>query len=92
MLADSPLRDAWQDEATDFTPWLFDNIDYLSEALGLELEATDSEVVVDNFSADIIATDACTGDRILIENRLEGSDHRHLGQILTYLAGIDASA
>ena len=89
-LADSPLRDAWQDEARDFTPWLFDNIDYLSEALGLELEATDSEVAVDNFSADIMATDARTGDRILIENQLEGSDHRHLGQILTYLAGIDA--
>lgn len=89
-LADSPLRDAWQDEARDFTPWLFDNMDYLSEALGLELEATDSEVAVDNFSADIIATDARTGDRILIENQLEGSDHRHLGQILTYLAGIDA--
>ena len=89
-LADSPLRDAWRDEARDFTPWLFENIEYLSEVLGIELEATDSEVAVDSFSADIMATDSRTGDRVLIENQLESSDHRHLGQILTYLAGIDA--
>ena len=91
-LSDTSLRDAWQDEARDFTPWLSDNIDYLSEALGLELEATETEVAVDTFSADIIATEARTGARVLIENQLEGSDHKHLGQILTYLAGLDAKS
>ena len=91
-LSDTSLRNAWRDEAREFTPWLFDNIDYLSEAIGFELEATGSEVAVDNFSADIVATATRTGDRVLIENQLEGSDHKHLGQILTYLAGIEAKA
>ena len=91
-LSDTSLREAWRDEARDFTPWLSDNIDYLSEVLGLELEATETEVAVDNFSADIMATEARTGHRVLIENQLEGSDHRHLGQILTYLAGLDAKS
>ena len=65
---------------------------FLSDALGIELEATDSEVAVDRFSADIIARDVRTGERVLIENQLEYSDHTHLGQILTYLAGIQAKS
>ena len=91
-LSDTNPRDAWPDEARDFTPWLVDNIDRLSETLDLDLEATDSEVAVDSFSADIVATDSGTGDRVLIENQLESSDHRHLGQVLTYLAGLEAKA
>ena len=89
-LSDTNPRDAWRDEARDFTPWLVDNLDYLSEALGLELEAISSEVAVDSFSADIVAKEAGTGDRVLIENQLESSDHKHLGQVLTYLAGLRA--
>ena len=91
-LSDADLREAWSNEAHDFTPWLFENIAFLSDVLGIELEATDSEVAVDKFSADIIATDVRTGDRVLIENQLEYSDHTHLGQILTYLAGLQAKS
>ena len=90
QLIDSPLRDACPDEARDFTPWLVANMDRLSNALGIDLEATGMEVAVEQFSADIVGTDNGTGDRVLIENQLEGSDHRHLGQILTYLAGLEA--
>lgn len=91
-LSDTSLRDAWPNEAQDFTPWLYENMDFLSKALGIELEATDMEAAVDSFSADIIARDSLTGERILIENQLESSDHKHLGQILTYLAGIEAKS
>lgn len=91
-LIDSPLREAWANEARDFTPWLVENMDRLSDALGFRLEATGMEVAVEQFAADIVATDIETGDRVLIENQLEGSDHTHLGQILTYLAGLEAKA
>lgn len=91
-LTDTNLRDAWQDEARDFTPWLAENISYLCDAVGMTLDVSDTEVAVDQFSADIVAEDTETGARVLIENQLERSDHRHLGQIMTYLAGVEAKA
>lgn len=86
------LRQAWADEARDFTPWLAEaeNLALLGEAVGLELEHEATEKAVGLFSADILARDALSNGRVLIENQLEGTDHRHLGQILTYAAGLDA--
>ncbi|MBA2769988.1 MAG: hypothetical protein H0U35_12855 [Sporichthyaceae bacterium] len=39
---------------------------------------------------DILA-ETLTGERLIIENQLEMSDHGHLGQISTYAAGVGAS-
>lgn len=83
-------REAWKHEAHDFTPWLFENLDQLGEVIGLTLEPEDTEVSVDSFYADIIAKDAVADRLVLIENQLEPTDHKHLGQILTYLAGLEA--
>ena len=84
------LRDVWGHEANDFTPWLAGNIARLSKAIDVPMELEGTEVAVEQFSADIVARNPADGTRILIENQLEGSDHRHLGQILTYLAGVEA--
>ena len=84
------LREAWQNEARNFTPWLSDNLNRLSEVIGIRLELEGTEVRVDQFSADILARDPTDGSRVLIENQLEVTDHTHLGQILTYLAGLNA--
>ena len=84
------LRDAWPHEARDFTPWLARNLDQLSKVIGIPIELVDSEVVVEEFSADVLARDSTDGSLVLIENQLERSDHGHLGQILTYLAGLDS--
>ena len=83
------LRDIWAHEADNFTPWLADNLSYVSDAIGIPLELLGTEVSEGRFSADILARDP-DGNRALIENQLERSDHTHLGQILTYLAGLDA--
>lgn len=85
-------RDAWSNEATDFTPWLAkdENFSVLADALHFtdaEVEATEHSV--GSFSADIIARDR--DGYILVENQLEQTDHTHLGQILTYLAGLDGA-
>ena len=85
------LRDIWQDEAVDFTPWLAkeENLALLSDTLGLELELEAQEINVGDFRADILCRNAVDGSRVLIENQLERTDHNHLGQTLTYSAGLD---
>lgn len=89
-LSDLPPRDAWPNEAHDFTPWLAENLDQLGEAVGIPLELTRREMAVEEFSADILARTPAEGENVLIENQLGRTDHSHLGQIMTYLAGLDA--
>ena len=87
------LRDVWQTEDQDFTPWLAqdENIGILGETLGMELEVEAQEKDVGPFRADILCRDANSPDHeswVLIENQLERTDHTHLGQLLTYAAGL----
>ncbi|MCP9848974.1 hypothetical protein [Cyanobium sp. Morenito 9A2] len=84
------LRQAWAHEALSFTPWLAENLNRLSTALGIPLELEGQEVSVGSFYADLLARNPQDGSLVLIENQLEQTDHNHLGQILTYLAGLEA--
>ena len=85
------LRRAWLDEARQFTPWLAkpDNITLLGRAIGIQLDDVSEEKHVGPFRADILCKDT-SGNDVLIENQLETTDHRHLGQLLTYAAGLKA--
>jgi hypothetical protein len=86
------LRQGWSHEATEFTPWLAhdENIKLLGDAIGLELEVETTEKNVGPFSADILCKDTVEDTWVLVENQLERTDHRHLGQLLTYAAGLEA--
>lgn len=86
------LRLQWEHEALDFTKWLaeLDNLSELGDALGIDIELIQTEAGVGSFSADIVAQEETTGKKIVIENQLESTDHKHLGQVLTYAAGIEA--
>ncbi len=90
------LRKVWQNEPEDFTPWLAkpDNISLLGETLGLELDVESTEAGVGPYRADIVCRDTADGSSegalVLIENQLERTNHSHLGQLLTYAAGLDA--
>jgi len=83
------LRDIWKNEAKDFSSWLYDNLDVLSEELELKLTPIKKEKDVGTFSADILAEDI-DGETVIIENQLEKTDHDHLGKILTYISNVGA--
>jgi len=85
------IRDIWQHEAHNFTPWLAENLDKLGESVGMDLELIEQEASVGNFSLDVLARDLSTGHNIIIENQFGDTDHDHLGKMLTYAAGFDAS-
>lgn len=87
------LREAWVTEAGDFTPWLAqpENIQLLGETIGLEdLELAGQEQAVGPFRADIVCHATTDNSLVLIENQLERTDHNHLGQLMTYAAGLQA--
>jgi hypothetical protein len=90
-LQNVPIREAWADEARDFTPWLLENADRLGEVLSMDLALHEAEHSVGSFSLDLLGEDLATGELVIVENQLERSDHRHLGQLLTYAAGVEAS-
>ena len=85
------LRMYWEDEASDFTPWLAQNLALLGDAIGMDLELEGKEMNVGRFKADILCKDTTSDAWVLIENQLEHTNHKHLGQLMTYAAGLDAA-
>ena len=86
------IRKLWKGEASDFTPWLAkeENIELLSEEIGIELEVISEEKSVGSFRADILCKSIIDNNYVLVENQLEKTDHNHLGQLMTYAAGLEA--
>jgi hypothetical protein len=82
------LRKIRKNEATDFTVWLEENLEALSESIGFGLTLVKREHQVGSFSVDILAQDEA-GQKVVIENQLEKTDHTHLGQIITYVSNLD---
>ena len=87
------LRDVWKHEQYDFSSWLAqdENLLLLSDTLGLNLIEAETEKNVGAYRCDILCKDEITNKIVLIENQLEPSNHDHLGKIITYASGLDAS-
>ena len=86
------LREAWPDEARDFTPWLAGNLQLLAAELNLDLELERVEATLPGAGrVDILARQAVTGDRVVIENQLEESDDSHCLRLLGYAANAEAN-
>ena len=86
-----PIRGQWTNEEYDFTPWLAkeENIQLLGDEISLDLEVEGIEVSIGSYKADIVAKDS-NNRTVIIENQLEKTDHKHLGQIITYASGVEA--
>lgn len=92
-LEEIDIRKVWLHEQYDFSAWLSkeENIAELSDALNLSLTDVETEKFVGNYRCDILCKDELTGKNVLIENQLEPTNHDHLGKLITYASGLDAS-
>jgi len=89
------VREYWEHEAYDFTPWLASQIEDdgpsgFENVLGLDLEVLEREKSVGKYNVDIYARVVDDGRTVIIENQLNDSDHDHLGKSIAYAAGVDA--
>lgn len=94
-LESQDVREYWEHEAQEFTPWLADEIrakdvSELEDTLGLDLEVIEEEKSVGRYNVDILAEVVDDNRNVVIENQLDSSDHDHLGKSLAYASGVDA--
>jgi hypothetical protein len=93
-LESQDVREHWEHEAQDFTPWLADQIraeevSELEDALSLDLNVIQEEKSVGRYSVDILAEVVEDNRKVIIENQLDPSDHDHLGKAIAYASGVD---
>lgn len=91
-LQEVDIRKLWNHEQYDFSEWLSkpENLEQLNDVIGLTLSEVEKEVYVGSYRCDLVGIDETTGDKVIIENQLETSNHDHLGKIITYASGLDA--
>ncbi len=91
-LTEVDVRELWKHEQYDFSNWLAkeENLEYLNDIIGLTLTDVDKEVYVGPYRCDIVAKDETSGITVIVENQLEGTNHDHLGKIITYASGLNA--
>ncbi len=87
------IRKVWSHEQYDFSQWLADtdSIQELGDVLGLSLTNVETEKFVGSFRCDILCKDEISGRTVLVENQLEPTNHDHLGKLITYASGLDAT-
>lgn len=92
-LEEVDVRELWKHEQYDFSEWLAkeENIEMLSNKVGLTLTDINKEVFVGSYRCDLVAKDETTEIKVIIENQLEATNHDHLGKIITYASGLDAN-
>lgn len=86
-----PLREAFRHEEYDFTKWLQENLDVLNDCINRTLSNAERRTAAGDFSVDLVAEDE-SGNKVIIENQLEKSNHDHLGKLITYLVAMEARA
>lgn len=91
LLKAVPVRELWPHEALDLTPWLAENPDIIGNCLGLNLTLEGTEVSVGSYSADLVFSDLGRECRVVVENMYGSTDHDHIGKLITYAAGLEAT-
>lgn len=84
-------RMAWPDESSSFAPWLAtgDNLVFLSETVGLDLEVLPPEQGGASCRAGVVCRDVRSNVRVLVQLQVEVTDHVHLGEMIADAAALE---
>jgi hypothetical protein len=85
------LRDIWQNEEHNFTPWLKKEISHLNKHLPFEVIDLNEQVRIGTKRADIVGIEEQTGEKVVIEIQYGCTDHNHLGKLMVYMGNIGAT-
>jgi len=69
-----PLWELRRREASGFTAWLADNLDFVGDKLGIDLRLVEREKVAGDFAADVLA-EAGDGSLAIIGNQSESDKY-----------------
>jgi hypothetical protein len=83
-------RSVWRHVARDFAPWLRSHLGLLAEVVGLQLDLVETGSVTEKQTIDVRARELQGGRWVVIENQLDQTDHRHMGQLVSDAAGQQA--
>ncbi|MBY9008718.1 MAG: hypothetical protein KGD74_02480 [Candidatus Lokiarchaeota archaeon] len=84
------IREIFKNEALNFTPWLSKNLCKLTQVIHTDLILLSTEKDIEGKKLDIMAQEE-GGNIVAIENQFGVSDFKHLGQIISYAMGSNAS-
>jgi hypothetical protein len=85
------LRSFWGEQLPDLTPWFIQNVDLLSQTLGIDITPLQRELHGANGSSFNVLGSDSLGRPIVVENRLEAADTNQLGQLVMHTSSLDAA-
>lgn len=85
------LRSFWGEQLPDLTPWFIQNVDLLSQTLGIDITPLQRELHAANGSSFNVLGSDSLGRPIVIENRMEAADPNQLGQLIMHSSTLDAA-
>ncbi|HEY2959784.1 MAG TPA: DUF4268 domain-containing protein [Actinomycetota bacterium] len=84
------LHSFWGDELPDLTPWFTQNLDLLSQTLGIEITPLRRGIHIEKGTLQVLGTDQ-QGRLVIAENKLEPTRDTHLGELVINASSLESA-
>ncbi len=84
------LHSFWGEDPPDLMPWFTQNLDLLSQTLGIEITPLRRGIQIDQGSLQVLGTDP-QGRLVIVENKLEPTRDNHLGELIINASSIESA-
>jgi hypothetical protein len=84
------LHSFWGDELPDLMPWFTQNLDLLSQTLGIEITPLRRGIHIEKGTLQVLGTDP-QGRLVIAENKLEPTRDSHLGELVINASSLESA-